>query len=74
MEISHKLKCYDLVEKIERPIESIDFDCLTVEFNDTGSHPNLRTSGNFTDVLFFLGECDDQGNVKKWEEIRVDRN
>lgn len=71
----YKLKCYDTVEKIDRPIESIDFDCLTIEFNDTGSNPKLRTSGSFTDVCFFIGECDDeQGNVKNWEEIRLDRD
>lgn len=58
-----------MVEKIERPIESIDFDCLTIEFNDYGAHPALRTQGNFTDVLLFLGECDEQGNVKNWEQI-----
>ena len=45
-----------------KKVESIDFDCLTIEFNDYGAHPALRTQGNFTDVLLFLGECDEQGN------------
>jgi hypothetical protein len=77
----YKIKCYDMIEKTERPIESIDFDCLSIEFNDYGSHPELRTSGNFhsgsdkdADVKLYISECDEQGNAINFKEIKLDRD
>jgi len=70
-----------MIEKIERPIESIDFDCLTIEFNDYGAHPELRTSGNFNsgsdkvaDVKLYISECDEHGNAISFNEIELYRD